>query len=81
MGRSLPDEGKLQQHGSLQGLLAAESQRNVVAILPKMVHEEQTAMVLPWDPFYRNFIGESAPQHLEYPPRLRTLPSRMHAKR
>ena len=71
----------LQLHGSLQGLLAAESRRRVVAILPKMVHEEQTAMVLPWDPFYRNFVGESAPEHLEYPAHLRALPPRMIAKR
>ena len=71
----------LQLHGSLQGLLAAESQRRVVAILPKMVHEEQTAMVLPWDPFYRNFVGESAPEHLEYSAHLRALPPRMIAKR
>ena len=61
--------------------LTAESQRNVVTILPKMVHEEQTAMVLPWDPFYRNFVGESAPEHLEYSARLRALPPRMIAKR
>ncbi|HEY7642141.1 MAG TPA: hypothetical protein VH814_20585 [Steroidobacteraceae bacterium] len=74
-------DSSLQQHGSLQGLLAAAAKRDVVAILPKMVHEEQTAMVLPWDPFYRNFIGESAPEHLEYPARLRALPSRMLAKR
>ena len=74
-------DASLQQHGSLQGLLAAESQRSVVAILPKMVREEQTSMVLPWDPFYRNFIGESAPEHLEYPARLRALPPRMIAKR
>src|SRR4030095_11514749 len=31
-----------QKHSSLQELLIAESQRSVVAILPKMVHEEQT---------------------------------------
>jgi 8-oxo-dGTP pyrophosphatase MutT (NUDIX family) len=74
-------DASLQQHDSLQGLLAAESQRNVVAILPKMVQEEQTAMVLPWDPFYRNFVGESAPEHLEYSARLRALPTRMIAKR
>jgi 8-oxo-dGTP pyrophosphatase MutT (NUDIX family) len=74
-------DASLQQHGSLQGLLAAESQRTVAAILPKMVHEEQTAMVLPWDPFYRNFVGESAPEHLEYSARLRALPPRMVAKR
>jgi 8-oxo-dGTP pyrophosphatase MutT (NUDIX family) len=74
-------DASLQQHDSLQSLLAAESQRNVVAILPKMVHEEQTAMVLPWDPFYRNFVGESAPEHLEYSARLRALPPRMIAKR
>ena len=74
-------DASLQEHGSLQSLLAAEAQRNVVAILPKMIHEEQTAMVLPWDPFYRNFIGDSVPEHLEYPARLRTLPPRMIAKR
>jgi 8-oxo-dGTP pyrophosphatase MutT (NUDIX family) len=74
-------DGSLQQHGSLQRLLAAEATRSVVGILPKMVHEEQPAMVLPWDPFYRNFLGESVPAHLEYPARLRALPSRMLAKR
>lgn len=74
-------DSSLQQHGSLQGLLTAEAKRDVVGILPKMVHEEQTAMVLPWDPFYRNFAGESVPEHLEYPPRLRSLPPRMIAKR
>ena len=74
-------DASLRQHGSLQTLLAMEAQRRVVAILPKMVHEEQTAMVLPWDPFYRNFVGESVPEHLEYPARLRALPSRMFAKR
>jgi 8-oxo-dGTP pyrophosphatase MutT (NUDIX family) len=74
-------DASLQQHGSLQGLLAAEAQRDVVAILPKMIHEERTTMVLPWDPFYRNFAGESVPGHLEYPQRLRALPPRMIAKR
>jgi 8-oxo-dGTP pyrophosphatase MutT (NUDIX family) len=74
-------DASLQEHGSLQALLSAEAQRSVVAILPKMVHEEQTAMVLPWDPFYRNFVGESVPEHLEYPARLRALPPRMIARR
>jgi 8-oxo-dGTP pyrophosphatase MutT (NUDIX family) len=73
-------DASLQQHRTLQELVVAESQRSVVAILPKMVHEEQTAMVLPWDPFYRNFVGESVPEHLEYPARLRALPPRMIAK-
>ena len=74
-------DASLQQHESLQTLLAAEAQRSVVTILPKMVHEEQTTMVLPWDPFYRNFVGESVPEHLEYPARLLALPPRMLAKR
>lgn len=74
-------DSSLREHGSLQDLLSATSKRAVIPILPKMVHEEQTAMVLPWDPFYRNFVGESAPEHLEYPQRLRALPSRMLAKR
>jgi 8-oxo-dGTP pyrophosphatase MutT (NUDIX family) len=74
-------DASLHEHGSLQDLLSATASRQVIPILPKMVHEEQTAMVLPWDPFYRNFLGESAPEHLEYPARLRALPSRMLAKR
>ncbi len=74
-------DASLQEHGSLRTLLAAQAQRSVVTILPKMIHEEQTAMVLPWDPFYRNFLGESVPEHLEYPARLRALPPRMIAKR
>ena len=73
-------DASLQQHGSLQGLLAAEAARSVVGILPKMVHEERTAMVLPWDPFYRNFAGESAPAHLQYSARLLALPSRIFVK-
>jgi 8-oxo-dGTP pyrophosphatase MutT (NUDIX family) len=74
-------DASLQEYGSLQALLSAETQRSVVAILPKMVHEEQTAMVLPWDPFYRNFVGDGVPEHLEYPARLRALPPRMIARR
>lgn len=74
-------DASLQEHSSLQSLLIAEAQRSVVTILPKMIHEEHTAMVLPWDPFYRNFVGESVPEHLEYPARLRALPPRMIAKR
>ena len=74
-------DASLQEHSSLQSLLIAEAQRSVVTILPKMIHEEHTAMVLPWDPFYRNFVGESVPEHLEYPARLRTLPPRMIARR
>ena len=74
-------DASLQLHGSLQGLLVAAAQRRVVAILPKMVHERQSTMVMPWDPAYRGFAGESAPAHLEYPPQLRVLPPRMFAKR
>lgn len=58
-----------------EGSCAVEASRSA------RVHEKQTAMVLPWDPFYRNFVGESAPQHLEYPAGLRELPSRLLAKR
>ena len=65
----------------LQRSLHAPPPVQVVTILPKMIHEEHTAMVLPWDPFYRNFVGESVPEHLEYPAPLRALPPRMFAKR
>jgi hypothetical protein len=74
-------EASLRESRSLQDLLAALAQRRVVSILPKMVHEQQSTMVMPWDPSYRSFAGESAPAHLEYPPQLRALPPRMFAKR
>jgi 8-oxo-dGTP pyrophosphatase MutT (NUDIX family) len=71
----------LRRNGSLQGLIAGEAQRRVVPVLPKMIHEGPITMVLPWDPFYRNVVGESVPEDLEYPTGLRELPSRMVQKR
>ena len=71
----------LREHGSLNDLIAGEAQRRVVPVLPKMIQEGPLTMVLPWDPFYRNVVGESVPEDLEYPARLRELPSRMVQKR
>ncbi|MGH8188111.1 MAG: NUDIX hydrolase [Steroidobacteraceae bacterium] len=71
----------LREHGPLHGLLAGEAQRRVVPVLPKMIHEGPITMVLPWDPFYRNVVGESVPEDLEYPTVVRELPSRMVQKR
>lgn len=71
----------LREHGSLNGLIAGEAQRRIVPVLPKMVHEGPITMVLPWDPFYRNVVGESVPEDLEYPAGMRELPSRMVQKR
>jgi 8-oxo-dGTP pyrophosphatase MutT (NUDIX family) len=71
----------LRGHGSLNDLIAGEAQRHIVPVLPKMIQEGPLTMVLPWDPFYRNVVGESVPEDLEYPLRLRELPSRMVQKR
>jgi 8-oxo-dGTP pyrophosphatase MutT (NUDIX family) len=71
----------LQQHGSLDDLIAGEAQRHIVPVLPKMLQEGPLTMVLPWDPFYRNVVGDSVPEDLEYPVRFRELPSRMVQKR
>lgn len=70
-------QSTLRRCGSLPLLFSEQAGRQVPPILPKIVQQEAPAMVLPWDPFYRNFLGEGAPEHLEYPPSLRELPSRM----
>lgn len=70
-------DASLRRHGSLDALLSAETQRHIAPVLPKLIREQHTVMVLPWDPDYRNVIGESAPAHVIYSRTLRELPSRM----
>jgi 8-oxo-dGTP pyrophosphatase MutT (NUDIX family) len=74
-------DNSLREHGALAAMLRAESDRKIAPVLPKMIREAQTVMVLPWDPQYAVLPGEGAPAGLEYPRRLRTLPSRMSAPR
>jgi 8-oxo-dGTP pyrophosphatase MutT (NUDIX family) len=70
-------DNSLREHGALAAMLRAESDRKIAPVLPKMIREAQTVMVLPWDPEYAALPGEGAPAGLEYPQRLRALPSRL----
>jgi len=75
-------DASLRQHGSLQGMLAAENGRDVVPILPKMYLEGgRRVIVMPWDVDYAATPGESAPADIEYPERLRTLRPRASSER
>ena len=67
----------LDTHGSLPALLAAERDRDIAPVLPKMLREAHTVMMLPWDPDYASAPGEGAPPGIAYPARLRALPARM----
>jgi 8-oxo-dGTP pyrophosphatase MutT (NUDIX family) len=70
-------DNSLREHGALAPMLKSEADREIAPVLPKMIREAQTAMVLPWDPEYAVLPGEGAPPGLEYPKRLHALPSRM----
>ncbi|HLS80589.1 MAG TPA: hypothetical protein VK025_04215 [Steroidobacter sp.] len=67
------------RHGSLQAMLAGEAQRRVPPVQPKIISEgDDQLIVLPWDAAYARAAGEGeAVDLLEYPARLRELPSRM----
>ena len=69
-------ETSLREHGTLAAMLSAEAQRRVAPILPKVMRSESTLMVLPWDAEYAALPGEGAPTGMDYPARLRALPSR-----
>lgn len=66
-----------EQHGSVAGLLAAESRRLVLPILPKAIETEQGKIVLmPWDAAYHTTPGEGTPPDMEFPPAWRAMQSR-----
>jgi 8-oxo-dGTP pyrophosphatase MutT (NUDIX family) len=67
----------LREHGSLSALLEGETRREIFPVLPKMLRDAQTVMLLPWDPDYADAPGEGAPVGIAYPERLRALPARM----
>ena len=46
----------LNQHGSIEELLARERGRPIQTVLPKMTADE--AIVLPWDPDYSSLPGD-----------------------
>ncbi len=74
-------DSSLRQHVSLNELLAAEAQRDVVPVLPKVAIGEQRLIVMPWDREYNELAGDGVPRKAAYPQRLRHLPSRIGSDR
>ena len=71
----------VRQHISLDEIFATEARRDIVAVLPKLVRGERSAIVMPWDSEYHMLIGSGSPLENSYPERLRTLSSRIFIER
>jgi 8-oxo-dGTP pyrophosphatase MutT (NUDIX family) len=70
------------RHGGLDAMLAAERDRDVPPILPKLVlGTDAFEAVLPWDPQYGSLPGESCVVPARVPAYLRDLPSRRRFRR
>ncbi len=67
----------LQKHGSLDALLRAEANRDVAAIMPKLIKGSRTSILLPWDPDYETTPGEGVPTDQYFESALLALPSRV----
>lgn len=72
-----------ERHGGLAAMLAAERDRAVPPILPKMRAGEAGTfeIALPWDPDYLSWPGEGCAVAERYPDYLQALPSRRSFKR
>jgi 8-oxo-dGTP pyrophosphatase MutT (NUDIX family) len=64
------------RHGSLDALLAAEAERPVPPVLPRVAPPEETHAVYPWDRHYPELPGEGV-ELAEVPAHLARLPSRL----
>jgi 8-oxo-dGTP pyrophosphatase MutT (NUDIX family) len=74
-------DASVRHHVSLDAIFAAEMQRDIVAVLPKVVRGERGAIVMPWDAEYHKLPGSSAPLKNSYPERLLALSSRVFTDR
>jgi 8-oxo-dGTP pyrophosphatase MutT (NUDIX family) len=74
-------DASVRHHVSLDAMFAAEAQRDIVAVLPKIVRGEHREIVMPWDPEYHKLSGSTAPHKNSYPERLRALSSRVSMDR
>jgi hypothetical protein len=74
-------DASVRHHVSLDEILAAETQRDIVAVLPKLVRGERNVLVMPWDTEYHMLIGSGATLENSYPERLRALSSRVFMDR
>jgi 8-oxo-dGTP pyrophosphatase MutT (NUDIX family) len=70
-------DASVRQHVALDEIFAAESGREIVAVLPKLVRGERDVIVMPWDREYQQLSGVGAPLKISYPERLSALSSRV----
>lgn len=73
-------DASVRQHLSLNAILRAEAQRDVVPVLPKVLRGESRMIVMPWDRDYAMFAGSGVSQQISYPQRLLALPSRTNER-
>jgi 8-oxo-dGTP pyrophosphatase MutT (NUDIX family) len=73
-------DASVRQHVSLNAILAAETQRDVAPVLPKIRRAERM-IVMPWDSEYQMLAGDGVSPDITYPQCLRSLPSRTLAER
>jgi 8-oxo-dGTP pyrophosphatase MutT (NUDIX family) len=69
-------DASVRQHVALDAILAAEAQRDVVPVLPKLRTPERM-IVMPWDAEYHKLSDDGVPANIKYPQCLRALPSRI----
>lgn len=68
-------DASVRQHVSLNAILAAETQRDVVPVLPK-IRKAERMIVMPWDSEYHMTSSDGVSPNITFPQRLRALPSR-----
>jgi 8-oxo-dGTP pyrophosphatase MutT (NUDIX family) len=73
-------DASVRQHISLNAILTAETQRDVVPVLPKILKAERM-IVMPWDSEYHMISSDGVSPTITYPQRLRALPSRTTSER
>lgn len=73
-------DASVRQHVSLNAILAAEMQRDVAPVLPK-IRKVERMIVMPWDAEYHVLSSEGVSPDISYPQRLRSLPSRTSSER
>ncbi|HWK52413.1 MAG TPA: hypothetical protein VNR40_21105, partial [Steroidobacter sp.] len=69
-------DASVRQHVSLNAILAAEAQRDVVPVLPK-IRKDERMIVMPWDSEYHELSDHGVPSNITYPQCLHALPSRI----
>jgi 8-oxo-dGTP pyrophosphatase MutT (NUDIX family) len=74
-------DASVRHHVALDAMFAAEAQRDIVTVLPKVVRGERSMIVMPWDAEYHKLEGVGAALENSYPERLRALSSRIFIER